>query len=382
MHRNGEMMKPVIPRQPDPEWLQSFLSPGLLQARCFSLRAVEAKAKLDQNENPWDWPDSLKDKVIAKLRAMPWNRYPLPYTDHLADLVAQQAGTEKGSVLLGPGSNYLISILLSTFTQKIKGDVFVARPSFGLYEMHCQFSEIPYKPWPLSLDLEYDPRLLAEMKPHSLAIFASPNNPVGNVLPKEDLITLLEQHPQSLFVADEAYVEFAREPYTDLLREFSNLILVRTLSKTMSSAGIRLGYLLGHASYLEQLRKLRLPFLLNHFAIAASEVLMTDPSAHQQMLERVKTTIAERNRLYQELAPIAQKAKFRVKNTEANFLLLIMKDNDQADFWDQKLSAKGILLRNVSKGPSLKGCLRLTVGTPEQNDKVLEAFAALAGEIR
>lgn len=369
------------PRTPDLSWLEAYLVPSIIDAAPYKIDTPDVTVKLDQNESPWDLPAAVKARVLKRLGDMPWNRYPPAFADELAAKIAAYAGVSEGSVLLGPGSNYLISLILSVFSKGISqgngGRLVIARPSFPLYESHCRYEGIPYDLWPLNDALDYDVSLLPELTPGSMVIFASPNNPVGNTLPKKTLADLLTKYPSTLFIADEAYFEYASEPYTDLLSQFSNLLLLRTFSKTMGAAGVRVGYVLGASIYLEFLKKLRLPFLLNHFSIACADILL-DEGEMQAHLEKIKSNaIQQRTLVYDELTLVAAKQNFMVKRSEANFLLVRWPTQDKAMAAYQHLIRNGILVRNVSGAPGLTGCLRVTLGNETENQALIKAFITL-----
>lgn len=374
----------VTPKSPNEDWLRAFLEPTLVQAGAYKIDTPKVKIKLDQNESPWDIPEAIKRKVVEKAMTKPWNRYPSAYSDDLADKLAAYAGTAPGTVLLGPGSNYLVSLVISTFTKAIvkfggqSGKVVIARPSFVLYETHCKYEGIAFDSWNLNSDLEYDLSLMPKLPGGSVVIFASPNNPVGNTLRRDDFRKLLASNPDTLFIADEAYVEYASEPFTNLLSEFSNLLLIRTLSKTFGCAGVRIGYVMGSPAYLEQLRKLRLPYMLNHFSLSALEVLLEDSETKAHLARIRENAINSRQNMYDELSAIARRSgTWQVKNSEANFLLVRFGSQDDAMRCYQKLISDSILVRNVSAGPGLTGCLRITLGNTEENAAVVKSFAGL-----
>ena len=364
----------IIPKSPNCDWLYSYCEPKLVEGKAYAIDKTKVLYKLDQNECPDDWPRDLKEKVCRSLLEQEWNRYPSPYSEELFKLLADYAGVGEGHVIAGPGSNHLISLLLSTFAKGLKGELRISRPSFPLYEQHCLMNGIPYKPWDLDQDFNFKIDDLSDLPDHSLVVFASPNNPVGNVLSKNELRTLLEKNPKSLFIADEAYYEFSSEPYTELIGEFDNLILLRTLSKAMGTAGLRLGYLLASKEVIELMRKVTLPYLLNRFTITAACEVLRDEGSRKRMLEVVDFVKAEKSRLLRELASFSCRSGFKVYDSEANFLLFQWKD--QGTFKDsyQKLLESGVQARDVSGGPALMGCMRLTIGSRKENDFVLKIF--------
>lgn len=363
--------------EPNQAFLEKFLTPSLFRARGYHLEAPDVEVKLDQNESPWDWPDSVKDIVLSKLKQRSWNRYPTPFADDLAARIAEKLGVRSKNILLGPGSNYLIGLILQTFSRSIQGKVVLTRPSFPLYESHCQYEGINYEVWPLNADLEYDVALLPHLPDGSLVVFASPNNPVGNVLKRDVLRKLLHDYPQVMFVGDEAYCEFADETYTDLLSEYSNLILVRTFSKTLGAAGVRLGYLLGAANVIELLRKPRVPFLLNQFTLVAANEVMENQAMAKVFDEIIANALRERSRVFESLSAESGRLKFVIKPTQANFVLLRWSANLGSDNAYKHLLQCGILVRNVSGAPSLSGCLRISIGTGPENDRLLDAFRTM-----
>lgn len=367
----------ITVREPSQSFLEQFMTPSIFKARSYVLDSHNVEVKLDQNESPWDWPDAVKDAVLAKLKQRNWNRYPSPFADDLSAKIAEKLGVKAANILLGPGSNYLIALVLQTFSKAIKGKMVMARPSFPLYESQCQYEGIPYEVWPLNDDLEYDLNLLPELPKGSMVVFASPNNPVGNILSRATLKKLLIDHPDVMFVGDEAYCEFADEPYTDLLGEHTNLLLIRTFSKTLGAAGVRLGYILGGANVIELLRKPRVPFLLNQFTLVAATEVMENQSMAKIFDDIVKNAIRERERVYAALQNESQRLHFSVKPSQANFLLLRWSKNEGASSAYQHLIQAGILVRDVSKAPSLQGCLRISIGTTPENDRLIKAFLSM-----
>ena len=367
----------ITAREPNQQFLEQFLTPSLFTTRGYHIDVPDVEVKLDQNESPWDWPDDVKDVVLAKLKKKSWNRYPSAFGDEVAVKIANRVGVDVSNILLGPGSNYLLALVLQTFSKKIKGKVVLARPSFALYESQCQYEGIPYEVWPLNSDLEYDVALLPELPKGSMVVFASPNNPVGNVLRRSVLKSLLTKHPDVLFIGDEAYCEFSNEPYTELLRDHANLLLVRTFSKTLGAAGVRLGYVLGGANLIELLRKPRVPFLVNLFSLVAAEEVMDSASMSKIFDDIVLNAVSERSRVAAALGKQSERLKFKVKESQANFLLVRWPSTELSNAAYHHLIRSGILVRNVSGAKNLEGCLRISIGTGPQNDRLIGAFLAM-----
>ena len=189
---------------------------------------------------------------------------------------------------MSPGSNYHISVLLNLFsTRDVDTKLVLPRPSFPLFEGHCRYQNIPYKTWNLNKNFEYKLENLPELSAGSCVFIASPNNPVGNTLPQKDLITLLKNHPDSFFVMDEAYWEFAEENTLPLLAEHSNLLVMRTFSKAMGSAGLRFSYVVTNKAFCAQIKKLTLPFIVNKF----TSVALTHALKNQNFMDSIQKNV-------------------------------------------------------------------------------------------
>ncbi len=364
-------------KSPDWTWLSQYLAPSLVAARPYKLDApARIKIKLDQNESPWDWPQAIKERIAQRLIKAEWNRYPdamaLDITKGLADYI----GIRPDCILTSVGSNHLITILLEALATRLPGKLVITRPCFPLFESHAQYLGLKYETWNLDEDFNYDVKRLPDLPDGSLLIFASPNNPTGTSLSKATLRALLQKHPKVLFLADEAYYEFDDDPYTDLLPEFGNLILLRTLSKTMGAAGVRLGYALGSPELIAQVGKLRVPFLLNHFAMIAADTILHDPEMKAFMEKNVANARTERDKMYKELG-FAKEKGVQIFNSKANFLLLRWKDNAVCQAAYKSLMDQGIQVRNISAGPGLEGCLRVTVGAPDENQAFVKALKTI-----
>jgi histidinol-phosphate aminotransferase len=362
------------PKEPSEKWLQNFLTPSLTAAKAYRIETPDCPIKLDQNECPWDFPVEMKQRVADKVAALKWNRYPPAFADQLNSAIAQYAGVPAECVMTGPGSNQLITLVLSALARNLRGKMIIARPSFPLYESHCQYDAIPYEPWLLNDDLEYDINTIPEMPAGSVLVFASPNNPVGNTMSYEDLNTLLTQNPESFIIADEAYFEFIERPYTDLLNDHANLILIRTFSKTLGAAGVRVGYMISNRGLIAELQKLRLPYLLNHFGFVAALEILENPEMRDMTQQTIQNVLHERSRVFELLNDLSASKVFKVKKPFANFFLLQFASQDKMLETYRSLIDQGVLVRNVSGAPMMTGCLRATIGLPEENDQFLAAL--------
>lgn len=360
-------------KKPDWPWLSQYFAPSLLAARPYKLDAPQGiTIKLDQNESPWDWPQHLKDKIVKALASEEWNRYPDPMGQGVTSGLAKYLRIAPENILTSSGSNHLITIILEGLATRLPGKLVITRPSFPLFESHAQYLGVSYETWDLDEKFQYDVKKLPELPDGSMVIIASPNNPTGTALAKSEFRELLARFPKVLFLADEAYYEFDDDPYTDLLAEFGNLMILRTLSKTMGAAGVRLGYLLASSEIILNLGKLRVPFLLNHFTLAAAQAIFDDPEMTTFMERNVKNARFERNRMYESL--VAKLKGVEIFNSKANFLLIRWPSQESCQAAYESLMQAGIQVRNISAGPGLQGCLRVTVGLPEENDAFVKVI--------
>ena len=289
-----------------------------MDAPCYKLLKTDCKIKLDQNESPFDWPEEVKEKTIQNLKSEAWQKYPEPFDESLNQKLADYVGVKPEQVVTGAGSNYLITILMNCLCRHLRGKTIIAEPSFPLYALHSRYEGMPYEVWP-QIDFDYDISTLPVIPDHSVIMFASPNNPAGNILKSKDLELLLQENPTSIIVADEAYYEFNDESYIELFKKHENLIIMRTLSKTLSSAAIRFGYILCHENIKNQLLKMRLPFILNKFTLASIHALLDSPDAMKTMLSNAKKLVGWRDNLYQKLTEISKKHPFKTYPSKANF---------------------------------------------------------------
>ena len=365
-------------RAAEDDWYTKFLSSGLLETPGFKLVSRPHVHKLDQNEMSVDWPQSIKRRVADELLEASWNHYPVPYDHCLRSSIADSIGVDGSNIVVGPGSNYQLSVLLSVFGRGLQGKLLLAAPSFPLFEAHCRYDGIAYERWSLDQNFEYDISLLKDLPEYSAVIFATPNNPTGTELPLDKLRQLLIDHPQSMFVADEAYGGFTDQNLLPLLAEFSNLILVRTLSKSSASAGIRLSYIVAAAPLAEELHKVTLPFIVNHFSAIACRYIFGDAALQKFLAKNTAQIVAERERIYLELLKVPA---VKVIPSKANFFLLKWASNELAERGFSALLNAGLLTRKVYNGDALKGCVRVTIGSKKANDRCIHLLREMRASL-
>ena len=331
--------------------------------------------KLDAMENPYHLPPALRQQLAQRLAEVALNRYPIPTYSSLKEKICQRLGVPEGyQVVLGNGSDELIGMLaLACAKQDQRAIVLAPIPSFVMYAMSSQLAGMQFVGVPLQADFTLDlPAMLAAIEQHQPAItyLAYPNNPTGNLFDSSAVEAILRASP-GLVVVDEAYQPFAQASFMPRLPEFENLIVMRTVSK-LGLAGIRLGYMSAHPQLLQEFEKLRPPYNINVLTEAAAEFALDHLTVFDAQAIAVRE---ERDNLAHKLAnKLAQHPQIEVFPSSANFLLIRVPNGEQVF---AKLLASRVLIKNVGKMHALlSNCLRITIGTPDENAILLDALQA------
>ncbi|MBL1278270.1 MAG: histidinol-phosphate transaminase [Ectothiorhodospiraceae bacterium] len=323
--------------------------------------------KLDAMENPYQWPEKMVDDWLAVLREVSLNRYPDPSPAGLKASLAEAMGVPSGmDVILGNGSDELIQMIALTLAQP--GRVILApEPSFVMYKMIATFTSMEYVGVPLAADFSLDMGvMLAAIEKHQPAVvfLAYPNNPTGDLFDRDAVHAVIDASP-GLVVVDEAYHAFAGDSFMDELGKYDNLVVMRTVSK-MGLAGLRLGLLAGPSEWLGEFDKTRLPYNINVLTQVSAEFAL----AHREVLDKQTQQICtDRALLMTELQATAGVQPFP---SRANFILFRV---PKAKKVFAALKEQGVLIKNMgaTEGP-LAQCLRVTVGTAEENTAFLTAL--------
>jgi histidinol-phosphate aminotransferase len=341
--------------------------------KAYTLPSYRASLKLNQNENPWDAPARIKEEVLRRFAARKWSQYPDFVPAQLNECLAGFAGWKPDGVIAGNGSNELIQALLMVTMEPGK-TLLLSEPTFTLYRQVATVLGGKVETVFLTSDLEYDGEALRrfiEDKQPDVTIICSPNNPTGCVIEDDDLRLLLETS-RGLVVIDEAYHEFADRSVVPLLEEYKNLIVLRTFSKAMAVAALRIGYLLASPELVREIGKAVLPYNVNVFSQVAAEVAVENYESELRPL--VKQIVSERERLFAALTEI--EGLWPVAS-QANFILVKSATDPKRIFTE--LLARDILIRDVSGYPMLSDYFRFSVGMPTQNDYVLKAIREVCG---
>ncbi len=349
---------------------------GVRSVTPYLLVEEDAEVKLNQNESPWDVPPEVKAAVADRLEATPWNRYHQRLPAELRERIARETGVTPQSVLVASGSNLLLQWIFEAYAAP--GDtILLPRPSFSLYPLWADVCEARVATVPLTRSFAYDVPGFQQAIRHSspaLTVLCLPNNPTGTELGVQVVREMADAAGErgGLLVVDEAYREFSDPRYdrTALVRDLDNVILVRTFSKAYAVAGMRLGYLLASPPIAVELEKMVPPFHLSLFGAVLGMTVLDHRAVFE---ERVRMILHERGRMIDALRSMRG---VDVVASEANFFLMRVAD---ANAVYAGLEERGILVRRPGQDELLTGALRVNVGTPEENDRFLEAVARLVG---
>lgn len=368
--------------------MNDSLRPGLdLSVIRDEVRAISAYAvpdstgltKLDAMENPFALPPEVARELGERLGRVALNRYPPADPRGFKEKLARAIGLPAGmSLLLGNGSDELIHLAIQACA-KPGATVLSPWPSFEMYDLSSRFDGCRFVGVPLAEDFSAprDTLLVAIAAHRPAVVFVSwPNNPTGNLFDRTTVEAILDAAP-GLVVLDEAYLPFAQDTWLPQLARWPNLLVLRTFSK-MGLAGIRLGYLCGDPAWIAELNKLRPPYNVNVLTLAAAEFMLD----RQALLEEQAALLrAERERLLGRLRSLPVVTAF---DSAANFILFrLAGGSPAADEVFARLKARGILVKNRAHvHPLLAGCLRVTVGTPAENDAFFAALAASLQDLR
>lgn len=328
---------------------------------------VEVRVRLNTNEAPTAPPAAWRDAFAAELSRVEWNRYPDRSASALRSAIAESHHVRPDQVFAANGSNEVLQTLLLAYAGPGRR-VATFEPT---YQLHAHIARLTgatvieaERGADFRLDLGTALDLIAESRPN-VTFLCSPNNPTGLVEPVGNVRALLDAEP-GLLVVDEAYAQFAEWSALTMVDESTPLVVTRTFSKTWSMAATRLGYLVGPSWLVAELDKVTLPYHLDAAKQIAGRLALqfTD-----EMDARVDEIISERDRISQTLGQLA----LDVFPSGANFILFRPRNKPGRQVWDELLE-RSILIRDCSGWPRLTGCLRVTIGTSDENDEFLAAM--------
>lgn len=319
---------------------------------------------LDANENPYG---DLVDTLGVRL-----NRYPDPLQTRLRERLAKLDRVSPEQIVAGAGADEIIDLLLRLFCAPGGEMIAIAEPTYGMYRVAAAINDIAVRSIRLDERFRLDPATtLAELGPEvKLFICCSPNNPTGSVIPRDAIVDICRGF-RGIVVVDEAYIDFADTPsLSDLVATTPNLLLLRTLSKGYGLAALRIGYAIGTPEIIEHLFRIKPPYNIGALNAAAALAALERIDA---IAARVALIKGERKRLAERLARLD--VIERVWPSQGNFLLVRTRD---AKSFCRDAARHGVIVRDRSDDPLLANCVRITVGTPEENELLLAAAGRMA----
>lgn len=317
----------------------------------------EASVLLDANENAFGSPLGRH-----------YNRYPDPLQHQVKERLSQIKGVPADHIFLGNGSDEAIDILYRAFCKPGVDNVILVPPTYGMYEVSANINDVQIRKVNLTAEYQLDLDGIAEaLDIHTKMIFiCSPNNPTGNSINRKDIETILT-HFKGLVIIDEAYINFSKQrSFTQELIEYPNLVILQTLSKAWGLAGLRLGMAFASREIIQVFNKIKPPYNINQ---ATQDLVLKALDNVDTINNWIQQTVATRDLLIQELSAIAQ--VLHITPSDANFILVKLIEPRQLYHF---LVDKGIIVRDRSKVELCEGCLRMTIGTIEENKKLIGAI--------
>ncbi|MBQ8766862.1 MAG: histidinol-phosphate transaminase [Clostridia bacterium] len=327
--------------------------------------------RLDANESFLNFPEEIENEMVEALKNTALNRYPDPTATKLVKGFADYFNVDADCVTAGNGSDEIISVIMNAFLQK--GDkILTLEPDFSMYRFYAEIAECESVKYQKdeNLDVNIDDVIsLANKENVRIIIFSNPCNPTSRIVTKEDIRKLIDSI-DSLVVLDEAYMDFAEDE--SLLGEFKNydnLIVLKTCSKVLGSAALRLGFAVANKTLTNVIRAVKSPYNVNSVSQALGEVLFSHPDYIDNCIE---TVVNSRKELYAELLKIENDKIEKIYETHTNFVFMKVK-NAKVIF--DKMKENSIIIRNMGD------YLRITAGTQYENEKMLETFKKVLEEV-
>jgi len=341
---------------------------GILELSPYSVPHYECPVKLDGNESPFLLPNEVLEIVISEIRKIPINRYPDPEARSVREKISKLTGFSLDGIAIGNGSDELIGTIMATFSGGTRRVLYPV-PTFSMYRITG--TAFGLELFEVELDDRFDidiSETIKEIKKKNpdLIFLASPNNPTGNRFSDTSIFEILDQS-KGIVVLDEAYCDFAGRTFLNLIQKYENLIVLRSMSK-VGFAGIRMGILFGRSEIVVEINKVRLPYNVNSLTQRTAEVIFDNVGF---VSENVQLITRERDRVFKVLKLISSIEAFP---SDANFILFRVNDADRIF---KELLRKGILIRNFNSPGRLENCLRVTIGTPEENNIFLVALGEI-----
>jgi histidinol-phosphate aminotransferase len=349
--------------------ISSVFRKEVLAMSAYKVADAQGLIKLDAMENPYSWPEDIKNDWLETLKDCQLNRYPDPEARHLTQTIKYlNQLSDQVDVLLGNGSDEIIQLLLMALPET--ATVLSPAPGFVMYKQLSDGLGLHYQGIPLladTFDLDL-PTMLAAIEQYqpSVIFLAYPNNPTGNLFSETSILEIIKT-AKALVVIDEAYAPFANASFINALDQYNNLLVMRTVSK-LGLAGLRLGYIIGSPSIIEQLNKIRLPYNINSLTQISADFALSNKTLFDQQTQKI---CSERAVVFKQLNELNGITAYP---SAANFILFRTPENKASEIF-LSIKQQGVLIKNLSaQGSLLSDCLRVTIGKPEENMAFLAAL--------
>lgn len=350
---------------------QRHLRPSLADLEVYDVPPSTAPSRMHANECAETWPPHVMDALADVVRSTELNRYPDTSGRSLRALLAARHGCDANRIVLGNGSDEIISFLLTALSGPESGHLVIPWPTFVMYGHSARVLGVPVLEVPLSDALELDVHAMRRALPGAaLCFLARPNNPTASLWSGEAIRELIHAFPSTIFVVDEAYAAY--DPGCSLWTPKGppNYVHMSTLSK-VGLAALRVGYCIANGELAHALDKVRHPYNVSQTSLALAETVLARFGAEQQAM--IDATIANRKQLVELLRAVAGAQVFP---DHGNIVLVRFGDDAQARAIHQRLASAGVLVKDVTRVAKLHGCLRISVGTHEDLERLAAALRA------
>ena len=332
----------------------------------YDAKDIRADVMLASNEHPSNLPGELREWFAERLPRFSFNRYPDPLANDLRDILAEANGLERGNVLVGNGGDELIFDMMLAWGGPGR-KMLDMPPTFSMYAIDAQATGTEIVSIPRLADFSVDDEAVLSRLAEGdidIVVVSNPNNPTGNLIAETTLIDILNT-TDALVLVDEAYFEFSRHTMRPHMERHPNLVILRTFSKAFSLAGLRVGYVLGNVEVIRELTKVRQPYSVDAFSQWVATKVFRERVVFQSAIREI---MRSRDVLLHGLSGMQGVTVFP---SEANFVMFRVEY--AGAFWRDLLKGHSVLIRDHSRTPGLEDCLRVTVGSEEENTKFLEA---------
>jgi histidinol-phosphate aminotransferase len=359
---------------------QKHLRPSLEELEVYDVAPSEAPSRMHANECPERWPEAVREELGRAIARLEFNRYPDTSGRGLRAVLAHKYGVDADRIVLGNGSDEIISILLTTLSgAKDGGHLVIPTPTFVMYAHSALVLGVPIKEVPLDDEFQLQLAPMREaLEGAALCFFARPNNPTSSLFNKQAIETLVAEFPHTIFVLDEAYAAYlgTDRPHESIWTSTGpdNLVLMSTLSK-VGLAALRLGYGIANPELALAMNKVRHPYNISTSSLTLAELALSEFGDVQDAM--IAKAIVNRSRLEGILGRIRDA---RLYDARGNLVLCRLSDTKRARALVAQLADQGVRIKDVTKVPGLAGCIRVSIGTDEELDHLESALREL-GEL-